>query len=373
MLRNGIKFTPRRSFSWLPVVKKIDKQPILNILADTSIDINEIHDKVERIESLNSIHQKSMNRTTKKLDYILDHIGFDSITENTHLVNDLMNMPLNMIEGMLSNKSISNDRNQLLTIMAHLIFRNQLTIDNFMKIVLKLPIKDIINIQSNLFDDPGHILFKWEIDERTRVMASIVMASKFKIIGDYEKSREIVSSSVLTSWIPSIKSNKLLCSDGQNLLGLLDNMIEYNTLQDIVIKTENTDFMYSFWEKHPKDTLLKESLQHLIDAQTIKGFVINMMQNPVIATDRNYIDKVIQLSRNLHLSSLPESKINEVKFIQWVELLIRELFESTNKEDEGYVESYEELQIMFNNFKKSRCGYNKSKQSYDETYEFIRN
>lgn len=368
---NGLRPKLGRSFSLLPNIKKIDQQPILSILADTSININEIHDKVERIETLNSMHQRSMNRTTKKLDYILDHIGFDTITENKNLVNDLMNMPLNLIEGMINNKSINHDRNQLLTIMAHLIFRNILTIDTFMKIVLKLPIKDVVNIQSNLYDDPGHILYKWEIDERTRVMASIVMASKLKIIGDYERSREIISSSVLTSWMPSIKSNKLTCSDGQNLLGLLDNMIEYNALLNVVMNTENTDFMYSFWEQHPKDTTLKESLQKLIDPATIKGFVINMTQNPVVATNRNYINRVIQISRGLHLSSLPEDKINKVKFTQWVELLIRELKESINKDDDGYVDSLEELEEIFEKFKKPHTGDNKLDDF--EVYDIIRN
>lgn len=298
-------------------VKEETCEPVLSILSDTRISVSEIHSKVSKLESYYHGH---ISHNLGKLKYILDNFG---VSDKGYKYEQKSVRELEML-------LVKAKGNEVMILISHLIFRDALSIEMFMKGVLRVEIADLLKLIDTLKSTPEELLYQWH-ENRCRVMSWVVVASRFKMLHGFDQCRSIISDKLLTEWVPAVGKD-ISISDAMNMMGLLNGMVQYDTLKTIVGNTRNADFIFSLWVLHYKDTTLKEELSDLLDKGSIKGFIIDLAQDPVISTNKEMTNRVLRMVKDMHIGSLPDDKINRQRVCQWVEFLVNDLDSINDRE-----------------------------------------
>lgn len=345
-----------------------ESESILNLLSGN----NNIIKQINKLERINDEHELNILRLINKLSYIQKNIGVynynkDFKAKNKIIANELIDMPIDKVTELVRNltngSNIKNSthfeiENQLIILLSHLVFRNSLTCDLFSRIVTKLQLINLKKIHYALITDPNGFIKDWN-NERSRIICGLSLAARYKMLKDFTSVQIILKNEFKDIWMNTLINNISILrgNDLKNIVNVVDGLIEYGYLVTCIIKVNNGQFIYSFWENHPNDGIIKSWLEH--DTQKkpagsklnkYQKFIIQLYTNPSISTVNKWKNKVLNISKKLKLSILNENQINNEKFNAFIELLLNEMNdEMTN--DTGRKAYFNDIVLNFEKFK----------------------
>lgn len=335
---------------------------------------NAVQAQVKELERINLKHDRNVVRLANKLTYIQNAIGLstegnhsnhtnhnDQSTQNRILANELIDMPIDKVIELVKSLAANNSsryntpynnskvESELSILLSHLVFRNALTCDLFSKIIMKFGLFNLRKIHDKLKLDPEGFIKGWNVNSRSRIVCGLALAARYKMLKDYNNAKFILLDEFKTVWMNTLVNNIdiLNGSDLKNIINVTDGLIEYGYLVVNAIKVNNGNFIYSFWENHSDDGIIKEWLENEISVKDEKlaklnkfqKFVIEAYLNPCISTNKKFKQKVLNISKKLQLSIISSEKVNRNKFFIFNELLINEIEEEEhgNEEMEAYI------------------------------------
>lgn len=363
---------------------EIDNGNVYNILSidntekETSNVEDMVHSQLTQLERLSQQHNKNIERLASKLEYIRRNIGLETdsrllngdrenLSASRIVASELLEMPIDKVVKLT--KSLLNihvlDVNkrldsELTVIVSHLIFRNELSADLFSRIIMKMSLANVRHLHEKLVTDPSGIIKGWSTDGgRSRLLCGLALAARYKMLKDYNSAKEIIRHELVDIWFNSAKcgSNGIRKNDMKNMVNICDGLVEYGFLVTNIIKTQNGDLIYAFWEKHDNDYIMREWLEKEIlkdeDICRIDEYqklIVKMYTNAAISTTVKWRHKVINISRKLQLGSIERNSIKKDKFCAFIELLLDEI-EEEFQNDEERVEYVERLRKDYADFK----------------------
>lgn len=310
-----------------------------------------VHKQVTELEKLKDYHNQNVKRLTNKLIYIQENLGVhnESKSRTKMYANDLIDLPprkvIELVKNITNNK-IQKQKYQteadLLILLSHLVFRNLLTADLFSRIIMKLGLVNLRHIHNRLIEDPQDFIKDWNKNVRSRIVCTLSLTSRYKFLKDYESSQKIILNEFQNIWMKELlnKDSKLTNSDIKNMINTFDRLIDYGYLVTCMIKTRNFKIIYSFWENHPNDGLIKEWLENEIindknnKINPYQKFIISVFTNAGVSTVSKWKSRILDISKKLKLSILNIDLINRNKFYAFTELLLLEMGDEMDNNSE---------------------------------------
>lgn len=362
----GIQFRNKFSLFSKSIIKKKERtetstnpheNSVLDMLSG-EFDINDgksieqaVHQQVTELEKLKYYHNQNVKRLANKLIYIQENLGVHNEFKNRTKMyaNDLIDMTPGKIIELV--KNIANNKNQknkyqtetdLLILLSHLVFRNLLTADLFSRIIMKIGLVNLKHIHQKLMEDPEAFIKDWNKNGRSRIVCGLSLTSRYKFLKDYESSQKIILNEFQNIWMKELlnKNSILTNNDIKNMINTFDRLIDYGYLVTCMIKTRNFDIIYSFWENHPNDGLIKEWLENEIandknnKINPYRKFIISVYTNAGVSTVSKWRLKILDISKKLKLSILNIDSINKSKFYAFTELLLNEMSDEMDNDYE---------------------------------------
>lgn len=369
---------------------KRDGNNIFNILSvgsfeDEGFDIEKlVHSQLSQLEKLSIQHNKSIERLADKLEYIQHNIGLeaantpknldnDTKVEQTNKIvaNELLEMSIDKVvmltKGLLNSRIPGYNKvldSELTVIVSHLIFRNELTADLFSRVIMRMSLPNVRHLHEKLVNDPSGMIKGWSTNEgRSRLLCSLALAARYKMLKDYNSAKELIRHELVDVWLKSVKFglNGVRKSDMKNMVNICDGLVEYGYLVANIIKTQNGNLIYAFWEKNSNDYITREWLEKEVSKMDsdneskfrideYQSFILKIFTNPAISTSVKWKQKVIGVSRKLQVGSIDSEAIKKEKFCAYVEILLNEI-EEEFRNDEERIKYVEHIQEEFEKFK----------------------
>lgn len=350
----------------------VNNTSILNMLSGEFNNIGKniesaVHKQVNELERLNEHHNKNVIRLANKLAYIQDNIGLHNNDENNTriLANELIDMPVDKVIELVKdltkhvdNKVSMNFRteDELFILLSHLVFRNSLNADLFSRIVMKLGIFNLRQVHNKLVQDPEDFIMGWNDNGRSRIVCGLALTARYKMLKDFKSAQGMVRSEFQDIWMNALINNERLKvlngGDIKNFINVIDGLIEYGYLVTCIIKTKNAGIVYSFWERHGNDGLIKEwlELESGDGLNKYQKFIIDMYTNASISTVNKWKLKVLNISKKLRLGIVNSEQVNKDKYFAFIELLLNEMEEEMEHDIERR-EYFKEIKGKFRELK----------------------
>ena len=332
-----------------------------------------VRKQVTELERINRYHDRNVVRLANKLSYIQENIGlrtkFSDEKRTRLFASELIDMPIEkvveMVKTLTSAKSKSGLKveTDLTVLLSHLVFRNSLDANLFSRIVVKLGIPNLKQVQNKLASDPEDFIQGWNDDGRSRVRCGMALAARYKMLKDFKSAQSLIRSEFQTVWLKTLVENEKILngSDIKNMINVVDGLIEYGYLVTCAVRTNSFRVIYSFWEIHPNDGLIKEWLEKgvgkvdCIDSDigpnVYQKFIFELYSNPAISTVNKWKVKVLNVSRKLRLGILDVHHINEDKFFAFTELLLNEMEDEMDNDVERR-EYFDNIKLKYSELKR---------------------
>lgn len=308
-----------------------------------------VHKQVNELERLNEFHGQNVKRLANKLTYIQENIGIinEDINRTNVIANELIDMPIEKVINMV--KNITNNRSHklsskaemdLIILLSHLVFRNALTADLFSRIIMKIGLFNLRKIHSKFIDDPADFIKGWNKNPRFRIVCGLSLTARYKYFQDFKSAQMLIRNEFQHVWMNTLINNPKILhnSDVKNMINTIDGLVEYGYLVTCMIRTKSFNTIYSFWENHPNDGLIKEWLENEIcndiKINPYQKFIIEMYTNAGISTVTKWRAKVLDISKKLRLSILNIKQVNKSKFCAFTEMLLNEMEEEMDNDIE---------------------------------------
>jgi hypothetical protein len=327
-----------------------------------------VHLQIHELERLNYEHDLNVLRLADKLSYVQKNIGLYNKgveSRNKSIASELIDMPLDkVIELVITLTNVQGTNLKLETelsiLLSHLVFRNSLKADLFSRIIMKFQLYNLKKIHNKLMNDPSGFILGWDNDNgRSRIVCGLALSARYKMLKDYDNAKLLLQSEFANVWMNTLINNIgiLKGNDLKNLINIIDGLIEYGYLVACVIKINNGFFIYSFWENHPDDGIIKDWLENEIQKDLngttlnkYQKFIIQLYTNPCISTTEKWKMKTLNISKKLRLSILNSDQVNKDKFIAFTELLLNEMEEEMDNDIERK-DYFNKIQTQFNELK----------------------
>ncbi|GAV30266.1 hypothetical protein PMKS-003776 [Pichia membranifaciens] len=360
------------------VVENGQQNPVLDMLSG-DINLNgqniekAVRKQVNELERINRCHDQNVVRLANKLSYIQENIGlrtkFSDEKRTKIIASELIDMPIEkvieMVKTLTSAKSKSGLKveTDLTVLLSHLVFRNSLDANLFSRIVMKLGLSNLKQVQNKLVCDPEDFIQGWNDNGRSRIRCGMALTARYKMLKDYKSAQILIRSEFQTVWLKTLIENESILngSDIKNMINVVDGLIEYGYLVACAVRTNSFRTIYSFWEMHPNDGLIKEWLEKGVKRENYSNnhicpnvyqkFIFELYTNPAISTVNRWKVKVLNVSKKLRLGILDFHHVHEDKFFAFTELLLNEMEDEMDNDIERR-EYFENIKSKYGELKK---------------------
>lgn len=331
-----------------------------------------VRKQVDELEKINRYHNQNVTRLANKLSYIQDNIGFHTTVNDAKrtkiFANELIDMPLEKVIDLVKSLTAAKVKyslkmeTDLTVLLSHLVFRNSLDANLFSRIIMKLGLFNLKQVHSKLASDPEDFIQGWNDGGTSRIRCGMALAARYKMLKDFGSAQNLICSEFQTVWLKTLVENARILngSDIKNMINTVDGLIDYGYLVTCVVKTNNAQVIYSFWEAHPNDGLIKEwlekdirneSISSLVKLNAYQKFIVDMYTNPAISTRNKWKVKVLNVSKKLRLGISEFPQIQGDRFFAFTELLLNEMEDEMDNDAERR-EYFGDIRTKYNALKR---------------------
>ncbi|QPG77113.1 hypothetical protein FOA43_004516 [Brettanomyces nanus] len=323
----------------------------------SNLDI-EINERVQGLERLIEVGQNQIETVSNSLNYVLDNFGSISSEKLTmrqkKLQNQLIHSSKQQIRMLIRRTRSQED---LLIILSHLIFREELDVDSLVNIVMKLNLEMLLSVHQRLHANPNMVR-GWQSDPEVRIKAEIAYASRYKLLGSKVLSNFIINSSLESSWLPKVKTGVFQSPAYlRNMVRLLKRDENESELVQQVLDSENAFLGLCLWEMFPLNREIKDFLEKRSDSlNVLQRMLVLFMNNTLISTSREISLKLARISEHLKLCTTKKVSPKSLRrTIGTIEVILRELRDSVDLQEEGNAELLENLVDILNETKEKEA------------------
>ncbi|VEU22072.1 DEKNAAC103094 [Brettanomyces naardenensis] len=321
---------------------------------------SEITERVNSLEKFIEVGKMQMDSVSSGLEYVLDNFSSTSSKNLTQsqrkLLNQLLHSRPQEIRTLIRRARSSVD---LVIILSHLVFREQLDASALASIVVRLDLERLLTVHQRLSTGP-RIVQGWFTDPEVQMKCEIAIASRYKMLGSRTLAKFIIDNSLEQTWLPKIKSGAFGSSVYlRNMVQLLKGIVGEPELYALVMETENPQLSFILWEAYPTNSDVKDYLRSISDSlNDIQQVVVEFMNNPLVSTNREYTLKLSRISEHLKLCT--GKNVSARRFIGSLEVFLTNLKDSIeiNSENRDF---FEEMVTALDQF---RVQTNQSKEEY---------
>ena len=360
------------------VVENGQQNPVLDMLSG-NINLKgqniekAVRKQVNELERINRCHDRNVVRLANKLSYIQENIGlrtkFSDEKRTKIIASELIDMPIERVIEMVKTLTFAKSKSglkvetDLTVLLSHLVFRNSLDANLFSRIVMKLGLSNLKQVQNQLVCDPEDFIQGWNDNGRSRIRCGMALTARYKMLKDYKSAQNLIRSEFQTVWLKTLieNENTLNGSDIKNMINVVDGLIEYGYLVACAVRTNSFRIIYSFWEMHPNDGLIKEWLEKGVKREDYSNshmspnvyqkFIFELYTNPAISTVNKWKVKVLNVSKKLRLGTLDFHHVHGDKVFAFTELLLNEMEDEMDNDVERR-EYFDDIKSKYGELKK---------------------